>query len=518
MHAIAARAVVVVAFAVLVIAGAGVARADSSGVIDFETFTTGTIDGQQGWSSTGANGNGCATYDHKVVDNTYGYLSFGTKSLRLSNAVTSGCFGDQTFSKAILDAAGESTPQHHFETQWDFASTVKNVEQSGLSVVASPDPGDGSRMSWVQMTDTPGGLAVNFTDVQGTSDPANFVTTNVASGLDRMIPHTIKLTLELRTGPSNDIVQVYVDGVLRHTGTTWENYYRFDSEQDGNGHVLPAVDQILFRTGGSAAPGTLGNGFVVDNLSLASSQATPCLFTTSSTTMTLLADCTTDHTIFVPQNLTLDGAGHKITAVDPAGGHFVDAVVKNGGTVANVTNVEITASGLADICDGGPDRLRGILLDNAAGSITNVKVHGVRQGHSGCQEGNAIEARNFLSNGNPSPTQLAVTIADSVVTDYQKNGITVNGNVNGTVTGNTVTGDGPITYIAQNGIQVGFGGTASIRGNTVSGNYYTPESDIACGLLFFEANGVKQQANTLFANEVNLCNFGRGGGKTKPTP
>jgi len=185
--------------------------------------------------------------------------------------------------------------------------------------------------------------------------------------------------------------------------------------------------------------------------------------------------------------------------------------VKNGGTVANVRNVEITASGLADICDAADARLRGILLDDAAGEITNVNVHGVRQGLSGCQEGNAIEARNLTSS-----TQRSVVITNSTVSDYQKNGITLNGTVTGTVTGNVVTGDGPVTYIAQNGIQVGFGGSAFIRDNTVSGNYYTPESDTACGLLFFEANGVKQQANRLFANEVNLCNFGRGGGK--PTP
>ena len=100
------------------------------------------------------------------------------------------------------------------------------------------------------------------------------------------------------------------------------------------------------------------------------------------------------------------------------------------------------------------------------------------------------------------------------MTDYQKNGITVNGNVNGTVTGNIVTGDGPITYIAQNGIQVGFGATALIRGNTVSGNYYTPTDTVACGLLFFEATGVKQQANSLFANEVDLATSGAAAGRT----
>ena len=35
---------------------------------------------------------------------------------------------------------------------------------------------------------------------------------------------------------------------------------------------------------------------------------------------------------------------------------------------------------------------------------------------------------------------------------------------------------------------------------------------MACGLLFFDANGVKQKSNVLFANEKNVCDFGRGGG------
>jgi hypothetical protein len=435
----------------------------------------------------------------------------------MSNAVTSGCFGDQTFSKSLVDEAGETSAlnngmsggarQTHFETQWDFASTVPDAEQPGLSVVASPDRGDGSRMSWVQMTDTPGGIDINFADVQGTTDPANFVDANVATGLDRGVPHTIKITMDFVDGPSNDVVQVYVDGVLKLTGTSWENYYRFDTEAQPEGGPR-TVDSILFRTGGTAAPGTDGNGFLIDNLTLSSSTGpAACAFTVSGTTETLVADCTTDHTILVPNGFTLDGAGHTITAVDPAGGHFVGAVIQNGGVAANVTNVTVTAAGLADVCDGGVDRLRGILFDDAAGAITNVSVHGVRQGLSGCQEGNAIEARNFTS-----ATVRAVTISNNVVSDYQKNGITVNGCVNGTLTGNSVTGDGPITYIAQNGIQIGFGGSALVRGNTVSGNYYTPASDIACGLLFFEAGGVRQQSNTLFANERNLCNFGRGGG------
>jgi hypothetical protein len=266
-------------------------------------------------------------------------------------------------------------------------------------------------MSWVQMTDTPSGLAVNFADVQGTGNPANFVTTTIASGLARNAAHTIKVTMDFVAGPSNDVVRVYVDGALAHTGTSWENYYRFDSEQFGNGNVVPVVKRVLYRTGGTAAPATNGNGFLVDNLSLSSSYTAPCAFSISGTTMTLVTECTTDHTILVPQGFTLDGDGHKITAVDPAGSHFVGAVVANGGTIAKVKNVEITAAGLADICDANEARLRGILFDDAAGEITNVNVHGVRQGLSGCQEGTAIEARNFADN----PTVRSVSIVDSVV-------------------------------------------------------------------------------------------------------
>lgn len=254
--------------------------AGASVVIRFEAlesppwYTVGKIHLQDDWLSSGP-------YDHFVVPNSYGYASFGGQSLRISNAITSLSFGDHTFSKRTPNYAGETesncggwcvpggSRQSHFEAEWDFASTVPGAEQPGLSVVASPDRGDGSRMSWVQMTDTPTGLDINFFDVQGTSNPANFVgPTNIATGLSRIVPHTIKITMDLLEGPSNDIVKVYVDGSLRHTGTSWENYFRYDSEAAAHGGKPPVVNRILFRTGGAPAPATAGLGFVIDNLSL----------------------------------------------------------------------------------------------------------------------------------------------------------------------------------------------------------------------------------------------------------
>lgn len=259
------------------------AKADSNS-ITFEppTYHIGSPNGQDGWVSLGSAGSGCATYDHAIASTPSFFgapASFGSQSLRISNAVTSGCFGDQTFSKPLVNEAGETTAtsnglsggvrQSHFEAEWSFASTTPGAEQPGLSVVASPDRGDGSRMSWVQMADTPGGLAVNFYDVQGTDNPANFVFSPVASGLSRTVPHTIKITVDFVDGPSNDVVKVYVDGVLMHTGTTWENYYRFDSEALPEGGPR-TVDSVLFRTGGVAAPATMGFGFLIDNLSIRS--------------------------------------------------------------------------------------------------------------------------------------------------------------------------------------------------------------------------------------------------------
>ena len=125
-------------------------------------------------------------------------------------------------------------------------------------------------MSWIQMADTPGGLDVNFYDVQGTSNPANFVESNVVTGLSRTVPHTIKITIDFVDGPSNDVVKVYVDGVLKHTGTTWENYYRFDTA-DAIYTSVPAVNRMLFRTGGDAVPANAGKGFLIDNLSTSAS-------------------------------------------------------------------------------------------------------------------------------------------------------------------------------------------------------------------------------------------------------
>jgi hypothetical protein len=248
------------------------AFADSVGS-DFENppYVLGNINGQDGWMKTGG-------YDAEVVSNTFGFSDFAAQSLRISNAVTSGSFGDQTFAKPLVDSVGEidstngafspGTKKTHYELQFDIASTMP-TQQPGLSMSVSPDRGDGSRMSYLRFEDGVSGINVFFYDVQGVTNPANFVQTQIATDLSRAAKHTIKLTFDALDGPSNDVVKVWIDGILVKTGTSWENYYRYDSESFAE-QTPRIVKTAIFRAAGTAAPANLGKGFLVDNLSLLS--------------------------------------------------------------------------------------------------------------------------------------------------------------------------------------------------------------------------------------------------------
>lgn len=229
-----------------------------------------------------------------------------------------------------------------------------------------------------------------------------------------------------------------------------------------------------------------------------------CTFVTKNNVMKLQADCTTDHTIIIPAGQTLNGQGHTITAVDPAGGHFLGAVVKNGGNYAQVKNLTVIAENLTDACDAGADRLRGILFDGAAGEIRNVTVQAVNQGQSGCQEGNGIEVRNFGPGDSDITTgsRLAVLIANNTVDNYQKTGIIANGYLDVTIRNNTV-GQGSVvnTLIAANSIQLAYNAAGNITNNDVEGNQWCGADDyFATALLIYQASAPTVTNNKITGN------------------
>lgn len=253
--------------------------------------------------------------------------------------------------------------------------------------------------------------------------------------------------------------------------------------------------------------------FVV--LSPSAHAATTCTFTTSGTTMTLDTDCTTDETLLVPDGFTLDGAHNTITAMDPVSGHFTGAVVANAGATAHITRVIVDTMALSNVCDAGDDRLRGVMLEDASGSIMNVRVYNINQGASGCQEGNAIEVRSEPFDGS-HPNTKTVEIANNQVYGYQKTGILVNGDVDVDVRHNTV-GESATQYdLAANALQLGFGATGNVEHNDVKGNQWLGASDYAAtAMLFYDADDLTVKNNEIRGNsDVGMYIFADNGNFT----
>jgi hypothetical protein len=231
---------------------APVAGADTTGPITFEppAYQLGDINGQNSWMKTGP-------YDVEVASVTR-LPSFGTQALRLSNSVTSGSFGDQTFSPAVLPA-GKSPALPHFEATFDIGTTLTTY-QSGLSMSVSPDNGSGARMSYLRFDDQANGVHVFFDDFRGN----NFFEKDIAT-LNRATAHTIKFSINFKAGPGNDVATISIDTVKLIAGKTWEGYY------ERGGESVPTVSKMLLREGGTAVQANDGNGYLVDNLTLSSS-------------------------------------------------------------------------------------------------------------------------------------------------------------------------------------------------------------------------------------------------------
>jgi uncharacterized repeat protein (TIGR01451 family) len=257
----------------------GVAAADTV-TTDFEAFTLGSVNGQPagvtpGWKSAppgsipscNPNPTGGA-YDQAVVANGAGVpAAFGRQSLRMSNLCGNGEFFFQTYSQPVASPAGETQPNTEFIGQFTFMSKTPDAEQPGLFMSVSPDSYEGSRMSWVGLEDTPGGIQVTVSDTPNVD--GQFADYD-GPLLDRTKPHTIRFWIKVNPGPDNDLVRIFVDGVdLGQCFTTWENYYRTAPEQAPPPNVnTPAdISSLQFRTSvqGPAALATTG-GYLFDNV------------------------------------------------------------------------------------------------------------------------------------------------------------------------------------------------------------------------------------------------------------
>ncbi len=156
----------------------------------------------------------------------------------------------------------------------------------------------------------------------------------------------------------------------------------------------------------------------------------------------------------------------------------------------------------------------GIFVDgitgNVAVNVTGSTISDIGDSpFDGAQHGVAVYYDGYNTSGTVSGT-----VSGNTISAYQKGGIVVNGtNADVDVTGNTVTGLGPVPFIAQNGIQFGYGASGSATGNTVLGNSYTGTNDaVSTGILVVGGpgygaaytTGLQVVRNTLAGNDVGV--------------
>ena len=211
---------------------------------------------------------------------------------------------------------------------------------------------------------------------------------------------------------------------------------------------------------------------------------------------TLTDDVSTFTTITMPNDATLDGAGHTITAVEDAthrnfpGPVLASAVGTNAAPAKlDVKNLDITTDGFEGGSNSG-GLLNGIYMYRAGGSLTNVSVDGISHGN-GVQEGNAISIRNRVAGDDINVPRAQVTLADIDVTNYQKTGLLLDGNLTFSVK-NARVGQGagpqgqPNPTIAANSLQISRGASGSVTDSTFKLNSHAQ----ATAVLLYNAKNV----------------------------
>jgi hypothetical protein len=244
------RLIILAAMVFAALGVASYAAAETKGPITFDSpdYTAGqNINGQQAWSNTGL-------YDANVVT-----LTAGGQALQISNAKTSGSFGDQTFAPLLATPAGVSPALPRFSASFSIQTTSASV-QPGLSISVSPDNGQGARMSYLRFDDQVDGVHVFFDQTRG----ANFKESDIAT-LSHATAYTIGFSIDF-SAASSKAVTITINGTPRVVGSTWQGYYQ---TQEHN--PTPVVSTMLFRAGGTPAPSLAGQGYLIDSLTYASS-------------------------------------------------------------------------------------------------------------------------------------------------------------------------------------------------------------------------------------------------------
>lgn len=211
-------------------------------------------------------------------------------------------------------------------------------------------------------------------------------------------------------------------------------------------------------------------------------------------------------------NLTIEGAGAMQTIIRPTAVVANTTSLTSGAALAPILLVQDAAdvmiSGLA--IDGASAAASiaactpgfiGAYFRNAGGSLDAVTIENILLASSlvGCQAQNAIYIHN-------SGVPVELTVSDSLLRNYGKNGITANeAGTSLTLERSTVIGRGPVPLgaAAQNGVQIGFGATGAVRDSEIRGHSYLPMTTTATGVLVYAASATIE-GNRIDANQVGV--------------
>lgn len=254
--------------------------------INFDSYTLGNLPGGNTGTDNRTPGNGQWWYpSNAATSGQVVNVGAGNNALLVTNNGT-GNDGvvNNVVSPQLVDLAGQTgshaqagatanvfTSSFQFHTQNSAPTAAAGAFQFKTETYGA------DRTTWLEFAnDASGNLIADYSGVQ---DPTHVVNgdifTDAYSGtLNWGDTYTVNTTIHFGSGPDSDVVNVSIyddtlgSTVWTHTDTTWADYYLYDTEQSGNGNIMPGADAVQFQMRDSA-PG-LG-GVYVDNLSYSTS-------------------------------------------------------------------------------------------------------------------------------------------------------------------------------------------------------------------------------------------------------
>ena len=260
-------------------------------------------------------------------------------------------------------------------------------------------------------------------------------------------------------------------------------------------HTLGPVAAALVLSSGLIVLGAVGAAASPDP-----SVETACAGTLSGNSFALSTNCDTTVPLTIPDEVTLNGAGHTITAHDIAGtpGSFNGAVLSNAGTSMSIEDLTVKGTGFTQTQPPGScgrATLNGIWFNGAGGSVTNVTVTGITES-SNCQVGRAI-----VANGTAGQT---LTITGTTVSDYNKNGMQASG-MTMNVSGSTIGAPASLKGVTgQNGLVYIGGATGTTSGSAIYGSGYGSDANANTAVLLFGATNVTLTGDTITGDGTDI--------------